>query len=403
MEEGKLQLFIAKTVVLACGGAGQLFYTNTASSICTGDGNALALRFGIALQDMEFVQFHPTGLYPNGLLVTEAARAEGGILRNSEGEAFMERYAPHYKEMASRDVIARAIAKEIMAGRGAGKTKDHVWLDLRALGSDTIAARLPTVQEVCRTFAGIDPAASLIPIAPSAHYTMGGVPTRYDGKVIRHQDHTDHVIVGLIAIGETACMSVHGANRLGCNSLLDLIVFGHLAMETQCQALPPCRKISAAALDAAIARFDQQRFKKGEAQGEAIRTSLQRTMQHYIGVFRTAAHMQAGHNALDALTALIQEAGPGEHSLYWNQSLSEWIELENLILQAYAVTHAALARTESRGAHFRDDFPSRDDKHWLQHSLIRYDNTGWHHSTRPVCLTPLSKDVAAIAPEVRGY
>lgn len=408
--EGVIRVLAAKMVILATGGYGQAYATNTSSRICTGDGNAMCLRAGLALQDMEFIQFHPTGLYPSGFLITEAARAEGGILRNHQGERFLEHYAPQYKELASRDVIARAIATELIEGRGAGTEKAHLWLDLRHIKETILKERLPTVLETTHTFAGLNPLQEMIPIAPSAHYTMGGIPTKYTGEVIRpamQANEKETLVPGLMAIGETACVSVHGANRLGCNSLLDIIVFGYGAIE-QCKQL-----FSANAPNIAIQKKDievsltsienklQPSAKKGSS--ILIKQKLQQLMQQKAGVFRDEALLRIGAEQLQELSQEFTHIALKDHSLLWNQELQEWLECENLLLQAKATLLSALFRQESRGAHYRHDFPERDDEKWLYHTVARLEEEEIICAKRPVVLKPLTSEVSAIPPERRAY
>ncbi len=394
--EGTLHHFRAHAVILATGGYGQAYKTNTSSSICTGDGNAMVLRAGLPLQDMEFIQFHPTGLYGAGFLITEAARAEGGYLTNSDGERFMERYAPKYLDLASRDVIARAISTEISAGRGVGAHKDHVYLHIAHLGERVIREKLPTVYEIAQQFARVDPTKDPIPVAPSCHYTMGGIPTLWSGEVL---DGANTSVPGLYAIGEAASVSVHGANRLGCNSLLDIIVFGQAVGELLSRTLPP-HQAHSRPMEGGFDLLHHLQSRKGTESIMAIHQDMQRTMDRYAGVFRTEAMLTEGINTLSALHTRAQHAALHDHGLVWNNDLLEALELENLLLQAQATLHSARYRTESRGAHYREDFPTRNDGEWLYHSLVTQD---MRLSKRNVRLTPLSNDVPSFPPEIRGY
>jgi succinate dehydrogenase / fumarate reductase flavoprotein subunit len=380
--QGGLHVFSAGAVILATGGYGQAYATTSSSSICTGDGGGMALRAGLSLQDMEFVQFHPTGLYGSGLLITEAARAEGAYLLNGRGERFMERYAPTYKELASRDVIARAMAKEIAEGRGCGAKKDHIHLSLTHLDAGQIRKHLPTVCSVAKTFARVDATTAPIPILPTVHYTMGGIPTDLHGKVIGAE--------GLYAVGEAACVSVHGANRLGCNSLLDLIVFGKEAARHAAENVAGAGEAKEVSYAPLLARFDAKRHAKGGVSVSRVRQEMQRIMAHHAGVFRTEEQLTQG---LNALKNLERDYRVEDQSLQFNNSLVEAVELENLYGQALATLTLALARKESRGAHYREDFPKRDDAGFMRHGL--YGEAGV--SSLPV------REGQGVVPEVRGY
>jgi succinate dehydrogenase / fumarate reductase flavoprotein subunit len=408
MSDGTLHCFRSQLVILATGGYSQVYQTNTSSSICTGDGNAICLRAGLPLQDMEFVQFHPTGIYDAGFLITEAARAEGGYLLNSEGERFMQRYAPAYGDLASRDVISRAMAMEIAAGRGVGKDKDHLHLCLHHLPGSTIHDKLPTVYETAKAFAGIDACSQLIPVAPSAHYTMGGIPTNYRCEVLTLSEAGEVTVPGLMAVGEAACVSVHGANRLGCNSLLDLIVFAEGAILRASELITPRgthAPLGKPAMDAIMQRFETIRQGKGTVPALQVKKEMQRIMQKHVGVFRTENLLEEGKIALDAVWESLADVKVGDTSLLWNNELLEVLELHNLLLQSRVTLHAALARKESRGAHFRQDFPKRNDDQWLKHSLVSYcqNAASLSYTTRAVRLAPLSNDIDSILPEERYY
>ena len=407
MNEGSVHIFRAHMVILATGGYSQIYHTNTSSSICTGDGNAMCLRAGLPLQDMEFIQFHPTGIYDAGFLITEAARAEGGYLLNSNGERFMNRYAPSYGDLASRDVIARAMATEIAEGRGVGPLKDHLHLCLNHLPQEVIHDKLPTVYETAKAFAGIDACTSLIPVAPSAHYTMGGIPTNYRCEVVTTTESGETIVPGLMAIGEAACVSVHGANRLGCNSLLDLIVFAEAAITRTSELLTPRLRHAPLSPDLYapnLALFDTIRHRKGSANAAAIRSSMQQIMQKHAGVFRTRSLLEEADVQLSSLMEQLKDIGVKDSSLLWNNELLGILELHNLLLLSRATVIAALRRTESRGAHFRQDYPLRNDQAWLKHSLVFIGEKGEHHyTTRDVRLTPLTQEVQSFPPEMRNY
>ena len=402
LESGDLHIFRSHQLIMATGGYGQIFASTTASSICTGDGGAMLLRAGLPLQDMEFIQFHPTGLYGTGLLITEGARGEGGMLVNSLGEQFMKRYAPNYLDLASRDVISRAIVQEIREGRGCGPKKDHVLLKLTHLDEAIIHNKLPSIVDIARTFAGIDVTQSLIPVLPSVHYTMGGIPTNAASQAVS-KDET--VVAGLLAIGEAASNSVHGANRLGCNSLLDLIVFGKAAgvrAGTQKYGRHPA--LAAGSLAKALAHFDSLRQSRGDTPPAILRRQMQSVMQHHAGIFRDAPSLMNGLRLLDQLwnqkkSSLDVRAS----SLLWNNDLVEAIELDNLLRQSIATVTSALHRTESRGAHMRTDHPERNDGAWLKHTLFSMDaRERFHMDMRPVRMegTP---DAPSFAPEMRHY
>ena len=400
---GELMLIEAKTTLIATGGVGQIFRTNTNALINTGDGMAMALRVGIPLQDMEFFQFHPTGIAGKGMLISEAVRGEGGYLVNAEGERFMERYAPHALDLASRDVVSRAIATEVREGRGCGPHKDHVLLKLDHLGAETVHTRLPGICDMVRTFLGFDPAESPIPVAPTAHYTMGGIPTNRFGQVVIPEKHgPEEPVPGLYAAGECACVSVHGANRLGGNSLLDIIVFGRAAANHIIEYLRENRyhrPFPEDGLDVALsrlARWEQQ----GDGESvDALRGELQQVMEADCGVFRTEAVLADGLRKVSALAGRMADVRLRDHSRLFNTARIEAMELENLMDCALATVAAALARQESRGAHTRIDYPQRDDVHWLRHSL-------YHRETRsvdskPVRTRPMTVD--SFPPKERVY
>ena len=407
MATGTLHRFLAQRTILATGGYGRTYLSCTSAHTCTGDGNGMVLRAGLPLQDMEFVQFHPTGIYGAGCLITEGVRGEGGVLRNSQGERFMERYAPNAKDLASRDVVSRAMTIEIREGRGVGAAKDHLFLHLEHLGPEVIHKRLPGIAETAMIFAGVDVARAPIPVLPTAHYNMGGIPASVHGEVLTRANGADTVVPGLMAIGEAACVSVHGANRLGSNSLLDLVIFGRAAAAQCRKDIQPGVAVAipaAAATDPSLARFDRIRHAAGPRPTASLREEMQRGMQRDAAVFRTAASLEEGCRALGRSFGSLAELRISDRSLVFNTDLAEALELDNLLRQALATIHSASHRTESRGAHAREDFPARDDAHWLKHTLVWVGESGdVRFDHRPVQLQTRTGEVESIPPKARTY
>ncbi len=406
LAEGKLHRYRAQSVILATGGYGRAYFSCTSAHTCTGDGNAMVLRAGLPLQDMEFVQFHPTGIYGAGCLITEGVRGEGGFLTNSDNERFMERYAPNAKDLASRDVVSRSMTIEIREGRGIGEHNDHLHLNLQHLGADVIEERLPGIAETAKIFAGVDVTREPIPVLPTVHYNMGGIPTNYHGEVITRDGGGDRVVQGLMAAGEAACVSVHGANRLGSNSLLDLVVFGRAVGQRCRDTLTAGAKqpaLPAGAGQQSVERLDKLRNASGGRSTAEIRLDMQKCMQEHAAVFRTGDLLEEGLDKLRGIHASFADVSVADRSLIWNTDLVETLELENLLDQAMATICNAEHRKESRGAQAREDYPDRDDQEWMKHILTWVDNGRVRFDYRPVQLDTLTDDVEAIPPKQRVY
>jgi succinate dehydrogenase / fumarate reductase flavoprotein subunit len=405
---GRLHRFRSHQVILATGGYGRAFFSCTSAHTCTGDGSAMVIRAGLPVQDMEFVQFHPTGIYGAGCLITEGVRGEGGYLTNSDGERFMERYAPNAKDLASRDVVSRSMTVEIREGRGVGKEKDHIHLHLEHLGPEVIEERLPGIAESARIFAGVDVTREPIPVLPTVHYNMGGIPANFHGQVVTKKDgDPESIVPGLMAVGEAACVSVHGANRLGSNSLLDLVVFGRAAAHFCQDTMTPGARHKPLAADAgqdSVERIDRLRNADGSRSTAEIRLEMQKVMQNHAAVFRTGESLAEGIDLLKKTFASFSDVRVSDRSLIWNTDLVETMELENLLLNAAATIESAANRLESRGAQAREDYPERDDENWMKHTLAWVSDKGEvTFDYRPVHQETLTDEVEAVPPKARVY
>ena len=406
LQDGTIHRFRANMTILATGGYGRAYFSATSAHTCTGDGGGMVLRAGLPLQDMEFVQFHPTGIYGAGCLITEGSRGEGGFLVNSEGERFMERYAPSAKDLASRDVVSRSMTIEINEGRGVGKNKDHIYLHLNHLDPKILHERLPGISESAKVFAGVDVTKEPIPVLPTVHYDMGGIPTNYHGEVLTKKDGEEVIVEGLMAIGEAACVSVHGANRLGSNSLIDLVVFGKAAAIRAAEIVKPNSKhavISESETQKSLDRFDKLRNASGGTPTSVLRDKMQRTMQSKCAVFRTDKTLQEGLKEIQDPWNGLKDVSVSDRSLIFNTDLVETLEFDNLIRQSMVTVASAENRKESRGAHSRDDFKDRDDQEWMKHTLAWHKDGKVTIDYKEVHAYTLSTDVQYFPPKARVY